>query len=115
MQALTVLYAQTLLLGLVVCGLTMMVAPDLGRDIAKRCGVSILLFILGNLLWPPSGSHFLQAAFRMLLALAAIIAAAVWLVHPRSAAHALRVIGILALGVFLLGFALHEIVVALFG
>lgn len=115
MQLITMLYGQALLLGLITCGITMMIAPNLGREIAKRCGISILLFIVGTVLWPPTGARFLQAAFRILMALAAIITAVVWLVHPHNAAHVLRVTGVLVLGLFLLAVALHGIAAALFG
>jgi hypothetical protein len=110
MQIITTLYGQMLMLALIACGLAWMFSPDAGREIAKRCGVSILLFCLGNMLWPPPGVAFFEAAIRTLLALAAVPAAFIWLIHPRNTAQLLRLIGTLALGLFLLVFALHGIV-----
>jgi hypothetical protein len=107
MQLLTSLYGEALILGLIAWGLTWMFSADLGREIARRCGVSILLFILGNMLWPPAGADFFQATIRIILAFAALPAAFVWLVHPRNAAELLRLIGALGLSLFLLAFALH--------
>ena len=86
-----------------------MFSPDAGREVTKRCGVSILLFAAGKVLWPPSGVDFFQAAIRILLALAAVVASFAWLVHPQNAAHLLRLIGGLALSLFLLAVALGTI------
>jgi hypothetical protein len=108
-QLITALYGQALMLGLIACGLAWMFSADTGREIAKRCEVSILLFIVGNVLWPPAGLGFVEAGIRFSLALAALVAALVWLVNPRNAAQLLRLIGALALGSFLLALALRSI------
>jgi hypothetical protein len=109
MQTLTTLYGQTLTLGLVLCGFVWMFSADTGREVAKRCGVSILLFGVGNTLWPPAGVGFFEAAIRILLALAALLGAFAWLVHPRRAGQLVLLIGALALGFFLLAFSLRSI------
>lgn len=44
------LYGQLLVLGIVVAGLLMMVAPELAKRVLKNLGVSVALFILGTIL-----------------------------------------------------------------
>src|SRR5436309_2194648 len=105
MQVLSSFYGSAITLAVIACGLAWIVSADIGREIAKRCGVLILLFSLGNVFWPPAGVDFFEATMRILPAIGALVGALVWLIDPRSAAELLRWFGALGLGLFLLIFA----------
>src|SRR5437899_3312610 len=87
MPGLTSLYGQVLLLVVIVCGLVWMVAPDVGRQIASRGVLSLLLFIGGSMLAAaPRHSLFLGTA-QLVLAFVLILASLLCLIDlPRAAA-----------------------------
>src|SRR5262245_23210191 len=93
-------YGPALLLALTGCALAFIVAPETGREIGKRCALSVLLFCLGATLGAPTGSGALIKAIFNAASFAVLVAAFVWLVHPGSAGRLLQLTGAIAVAIF---------------
>jgi hypothetical protein len=111
LAAATALFASLLVLGLVVAGLTLMVAPETGRAILKVLGISTAFFIFGSFLlqalWHASGEigSFAQVIGRLVgfaAATALVGCAFLYPFNQRAALNWLKRAGLVLAGLLVL-------------
>jgi hypothetical protein len=80
------------LIGIIGCGLAWMFSGHHGMVIAKRIGVSALMFVIGTMLVPTPGTSLSGGAVQILLAFALTLVALIGLVNSHATGSLLRVV-----------------------
>jgi hypothetical protein len=83
-------FGQILLLVIIACGLLYLISPQAGRELAKRGGISLLLFFGCLICLPGSDAGALWAAVRWLAGLALGLSALLYLAKPEQAGDLVR-------------------------
>jgi hypothetical protein len=83
------------LIGIIACGLAWMFSAHHGIGIAKRVGLSVLMFVIGTMLTPAPGTNLLVGAVQLLLAFALMLVAVIGLVSSHAIANLLRIVVVL--------------------
>jgi len=78
----TSLFGVVFLITLISISMSVAVKPALAGEIARRLGVSILLFVAGTVMHPDTQQSLLLGGVRLLLCLALWLAAPVYIVAP---------------------------------
>ena len=97
MTALTDFFGKVYLVGIVFCGLVWLFSPHTGQEIAKRAGLSFLLFAAASFVLPTAGDGVLFRSVCLLLSFTLFLAALFYLIDPERARGLLGAIAILAL------------------
>jgi len=108
------LFACMLLLGLVVAGLVIMVAPSLGEEMFKTIGIAVVLFISGSLLL--QALHFAGLLSRLVVlaaALVLLVCAFLYPFDPKGAQDLIKKIGLGAAALLFLPLVVIELARAL--
>jgi len=66
-----------------------------GMGIAKRIGLSVLMFVIGSMLVPTPGTNLMIGAVQILLALALMLVAIIGLVSSHATLSLLRIVAVL--------------------
>lgn len=83
------------LIGIIACGLAWMFSVHHGMGIAKRIGLSVLMFVIGSMLVPTPGTNLMIGAVQILLALALMLVAIIGLVSSHATLSLLRIVAVL--------------------
>ncbi len=92
MQFLESIFGVVFLIGIIICGLAWMFSAQHGVGIAKRIGLSVLMFIVGTMVVPPPGTNLLIGALQILLAFALMLVAIIGLVSSHATRSLLRIV-----------------------
>lgn len=95
MTALAAFFGTLCLVAILACGLLWVASPAAGREVARRVGVSLALFVAASLVLPGPGSGIAAGAVRLVFG-SLLAFAAVWYLFAPAKARA--IIGGLALG-----------------
>jgi len=92
MQFLESFFGVLVLIGIIACGLAWMFSAHHGMCIAKRIGLSVLMFVIGTILVPTPGTNLLIGAVQIVFSFALALVAIIGLVSSHAIDGFLRIV-----------------------
>jgi hypothetical protein len=97
------------LIGIIACGLAWMFSAHHGMGIAKRIGLSALMFVIGTMLVPTPGTNLLIGAVQIILAFGLILVSIIGPVSSQATASLFRIVALLGNTALVLPVGLNQL------